>query len=378
MSEISIATESLDITLENDVMLAAKGDQQAFARLVDTSSKMVNSIALAIVKDFQAAEDIAQEVFLNAWAHLNKLRNPTSFLPWLRQTTRNRANSWIRDHIKQRDIEGRELLDIAADPRADQAAKLLADEEKSILFEVMDHLNDETREIVLLFYREEQSSKQVANLLGIGEPTVRKRLSRARQSLKESLLDKFANTATKSAPGAAFTGAILAGISLSGPSATAATVGTAATKAAATSGLSKFGVLLMSILPGLFAGLIGVIFGVQSERNRETDPAARQAWKMIGIFGCMTVVLAVGGFTWAGLAKSASIAIITQTFFSGSILFLFGIWGRRLANLRRDREIAKNPDFAKRHKWERIITTFALLFGLTTSWITIIFVLQLL
>ena len=83
-------------SLESDVLLASNGDEAAFRRLVDESANTVCSIALAIVRNVQASEDVAQEVFLAAWSNLKKLRNPASFLPWLRQVTRNQAHLWRR------------------------------------------------------------------------------------------------------------------------------------------------------------------------------------------------------------------------------------------------------------------------------------------
>src|SRR4051794_5851125 len=82
--------------LELHVRAAAQGDAEAFARLVDASRTLVCSIALAILRDVEASQDVAQDVFLAAWRDLGKLRNPASFLPWLRQMTRNRAHHVLR------------------------------------------------------------------------------------------------------------------------------------------------------------------------------------------------------------------------------------------------------------------------------------------
>src|SRR5437868_10180368 len=95
-------------TTERDVVSAASGDRDAFVRLVEAYADVVSSIALAIVRDLHASQDVAQEVFLVAWRDVRKLRNPSSFLPWLRQITRNRANQWLRDRhldITERDAD---------------------------------------------------------------------------------------------------------------------------------------------------------------------------------------------------------------------------------------------------------------------------------
>ena len=98
-----------------DVAAAQTGDINAFERLVLRCQRSVSSIALAIVKDLDASEDITQQVFIHIWQQLNTLQNPASFLPWVRQITRYRAFNYLRDNK------------IAAKVSADEAETLLAD-----------------------------------------------------------------------------------------------------------------------------------------------------------------------------------------------------------------------------------------------------------
>ena len=86
----------MGIDMEPLVLAAAQGDSDAYSRLVDETSPLVSSIALAIVRDVELSRDVAQDVFLSVWRDLKKLRNPASFLPWLRQTVRNRAKTALR------------------------------------------------------------------------------------------------------------------------------------------------------------------------------------------------------------------------------------------------------------------------------------------
>ncbi len=127
--------------LDVQVRAAARGDQEAFARLVDATRTLVCSIALAILRDVEASRDVAQDVFLSAWRDLGKLRNPASFLPWLRQMTRNRAHHVLRDRVRSRrvisDAEADNLMAAATDPRPGAGEILLADEEKRLLAEAL-------------------------------------------------------------------------------------------------------------------------------------------------------------------------------------------------------------------------------------------------
>lgn len=118
---------ALGARLETDVLAASAGDTLAFGRLVDQTKSAVTAVALAIVGDHPASQDIAQDVFLAAWRNLGKLGSPASFLPWLRQTTRNRAHTWLRDQGRRRLAATRvdELLPEVADggPRPLGAAR---------------------------------------------------------------------------------------------------------------------------------------------------------------------------------------------------------------------------------------------------------------
>lgn len=209
---------TLDDTLHRDLPAARHGDAAAYGRIVSACQNTVTAIALAITRDVGASEDIAQDAFLRAWQQLDRLKNHDSFLPWLRQITRNLA----RDHLRARSHaamtgEQAELaIAIAADPAPQPAEHLLITEQETVAADIIGALPEDSREALLLYYREGQSSRQVAALLGLSDAAVRKRLSRARDTVREELLQRFGQFARGSAPSAAFT-ATLAGMSASPP-----------------------------------------------------------------------------------------------------------------------------------------------------------------
>ncbi|MEO1088436.1 MAG: sigma factor, partial [Acidobacteriota bacterium] len=130
---MSADNPTLDARLEKSVIAAVAGDAGAFADLVAASQSAVTSIALAICRDVAASEEVAQEVYLLAWRRLGDLRNPASFLPWIRQVTRYTAKTRMRDARTERrrlgstpsprDLDA--LLADAADPRPGADAELL-------------------------------------------------------------------------------------------------------------------------------------------------------------------------------------------------------------------------------------------------------------
>ena len=202
---------TIDALIQLELPAARNGDHGAYGRIVAACQNTVTAVALAITRDVATSEDIAQEAFLNAWQHLERLHSPDSFLPWLRQITRNLARDHLRAHRNQPlDGPNAELvMAMAADPGPQPMQQVLADERESAAFELISSLPDDSREALLLFYREGQSSQQVAALLGISDAAARKRLSRARQLVRDDILKRFGDFANSSAPSAAFTAAVI-------------------------------------------------------------------------------------------------------------------------------------------------------------------------
>ncbi|KRA41900.1 sigma-70 family RNA polymerase sigma factor [Pseudoxanthomonas sp. Root630] len=257
-------TLALDLMLQAELPAATRGSQEAYGRIVHACQNTVTAIALAITRDVQASEDIAQEAFLKAWQQLDRLKNSASFLPWLRQITRNLARDWLRaQHGRPMSGEAAEIaIGMAADPGPTPSEHLLQTEEEIVATEIISALPEDSREALLLYYREGQSSQQVADLLGLSDAAVRKRLSRARSMVRDELMQRFSEFARSTAPGAAFTMIVLGGLVGAMPAASAATViGTGVLGSGI--GLGKLGtggVTTGGITGGVAGGSLGVIF----------------------------------------------------------------------------------------------------------------------
>ncbi len=223
----------IDALIQHELPAARSGDHGAYGRIVAACQNTVTAVALAITRDVATSEDIAQEAFINAWQQLERLNSPDSFLPWLRQITRNLARDHLRAH-RNRPLDGPNaelVMAMAADPGAQPMQQVLEDEREHAAFELISSLPDDSREALLLFYREGQSSQQVAILLGISDAAARKRLSRARQLVRDDMLKRFGDFARSSAPSAAFTAAVITTLGIASKPAAAAgaaVIGTAA------------------------------------------------------------------------------------------------------------------------------------------------------
>ncbi len=254
--------DDIDQLIRRELPAATRGDAAAYGRIVSASQNAVTAVALAITRDVPTSEDIAQEAFLSAWHNLPRLKNRDSFLPWLRQITRNLAHDHLRgQRNRPLDGEAAELaIEHAADPGACPLQSAIDAERDAVAADLISELPEESREVLLLFYREGQSSKQVARLLGMSDAAVRKRLSRARQSVRDDLLTRFSEFARSSAPSAAFAAGITASLAFSKPAA-AAGLGGVATKTVLSGLFARFAMgFAGAAAGGLLGGLVAAWF----------------------------------------------------------------------------------------------------------------------
>lgn len=310
--------EAIDLLIRRELPAAAGGDRHAYGRIVAASQNAVTAVALAITRDVPASEDIAQEAFLSAWQNLQKLQNPTSFLPWLRQITRNLARDHLRAHRRlPREVEDAEAaIAAAADPDPTPFEQMLQHEQQAVAAELISALPDDSREVLLLYYREGQRSQQVASLLGLSDAAVRKRLSRARSSVREDLLARFSEFARGSAPGTAFAALLTTAL------ATASKPASAAGLMALGSGVAggTLGKVLLGSLStsggALLGGIAGLYFGARYLLGYAEDETDRRAIKsFIANYSVTSAVFIVGALLAA--VFSTGWQVLTATVLAG-------------------------------------------------------------
>jgi RNA polymerase sigma factor (sigma-70 family) len=334
------------LTVSAHVPAAARGDRDAFAALVDATRSAVSSIALAIVRDVDLSRDISQDVFLLAWRDIGQLRDPNSFLPWLRQLTRNRAYHVLRSErrrnrrLADRDVDA--IMERAIDPGPDAGARLLADEERHLLAAVLDALPDESREIVTLYYREGQSTSHVAALLGLSEANVRQRLARARAAMRTDLLDRYGAAAAKTTPDARFTAAIMIAVTVGVPAASSA-----ATLSAAASGSSLVAKLILAgsgALMGAAGGIAGVLIGARQLKKQARSVEELEAIRRFTYASVALVLLAAALFpiSWIMTRQPMSQVLVFFGFIAG-LAGLHLIWLPRIVRGRHALEALEDP-----------------------------------
>jgi RNA polymerase sigma-70 factor (ECF subfamily) len=151
-----------------------------FAALVETQSRFVFRVVWAVLRNVQDAEDVVQETFLKlyrsgAWEHIENERAFLARAAWRLAVDRRKAG--------RRDELPGEVIAAAADP--EQAA--ITTDWNAMVQRLIDALPEELRQPLALSAIEEWSSKEIADVMGIAEGTVRTRIMKARQVLKQKL-----------------------------------------------------------------------------------------------------------------------------------------------------------------------------------------------
>lgn len=317
--------EFLNTLIARDLPAAQQGDTVAFGRLVSATQRMVASVALAVTRDVQTSEDIAQDTFLTAWQRLSQLGSPGGFLPWLRQVARNRAI----DHVRARRYQATpvdpldQLAAVAADAGSGPAETFDRNDQARLLAEALDEIPETSRDVLLLFYREGERTQAVAALLGISDAAVRKRLQRGRESLREELLKRVADAARASAPALAFTESVGTAVALAAP-ATATAAGAGVAKAGALGGLAKLSTGAMAaVLASVGVVVAAVAFETRLHLRKARSPGEHRSLLHNGIVYAALMASYMVVLTWSAFTGWAVWQIMTTAVgFAAAIMVL--------------------------------------------------------
>ncbi len=173
----------------SDASLVARvlgGEREAFGRLVERYHGPAFAVALGTTRNATDAEDVVQETFLRALQSLNQLQTPKKFGPWLISIAKNQAQDLLRKRRRAANLTPRSASDTPS-----PATQLLTREAAMLLHEHINALEDDPREILLLYYLGRLDTRRIARLLGISDAAARKRLQRARDTLGKNLVDSL-------------------------------------------------------------------------------------------------------------------------------------------------------------------------------------------
>ena len=172
------------------VRKAREGDTGAFGEIVGRYQYLVYAVAMQITKDPAAAQDIAQETFISAFAALKDLRSEEAFPSWLRTITRNTALAWRKqqDHLAPLEDAGDLPSPTETSEMETEDERKEADAFQAEVRRIVSSLSDVLRFPVLLCYLDGVPTAEAARFLGIKEGTVRKRLHDGKKKLQERIV----------------------------------------------------------------------------------------------------------------------------------------------------------------------------------------------
>ena len=153
-------------------------DKTVFRALAETYQSMVYRIALNFFRNIQDAEDATQEIMLKLYLRAEPFDSQNHARNWLIRVTLNYCRSIWRSPWRQH-VSLEELT----------AAIPFSNPEDSALFQTVMGLPEKHRTALYLFYYEDLSVREIAEVLKLSETAVTSRLSRARKALKDELTE---------------------------------------------------------------------------------------------------------------------------------------------------------------------------------------------
>jgi len=160
-------------TANTEVQLAKKGDKGAFAGLIEANKAQLYRVAKGIVSQECDIEDAIQETILKAWRSLSSLKRDDLFKTWLIRILINECYIILRQRNKGM-VLTQNLAEQSCETNADQ---------KIDVWHALKKLDVDHSTVLILYYFEDISSKDIARILEVPEGTVKSRLYRAKEKI---------------------------------------------------------------------------------------------------------------------------------------------------------------------------------------------------
>ena len=166
------------------------GDESAYTALVKKYQKSVHALAWRKVGNFHTAEELTQDTFLKVYEKLATLKNPNQFAGWLYVIANRVCIAWYRKQKPQMEsLETTSEAEIDASSyhhyEDEQRENASVEYRRGFINNLLEQLPESERTVVTLHYLGEMTCKAIGEFLGVSQNTVKSRLQRARNRLKE-------------------------------------------------------------------------------------------------------------------------------------------------------------------------------------------------
>ena len=166
------------------------GDEGAFTALVKKHQKSIHALIWRKIGDFHIAEELTQDTFLKAYQKLGTLKNPNQFAGWLYVIADRLCIAWHRKQKPSMEsletTSGAEIEESSYRHYEDEQRKeTSAEHRQGRVRSLLEKLPESERTVVTLHYLGEMTTKEISKFLGVSVNTIKSRLQRARNRLKE-------------------------------------------------------------------------------------------------------------------------------------------------------------------------------------------------
>jgi len=178
------------------VQRSLQGDSQSFAELVRRYERLVFRIAGGFLRDRGEVEDVAQEVFLKVFRNVESFRGQSSLKTWIYRITVNEAHNhrrWFFRHrrnevgLEDETEETRSPVEVIADAGRSPFDYVFDHEKHALIEAALARINPSFREAVVLRDISDLSYEEIAEVLQISLGTVKSRILRGREALRQEL-----------------------------------------------------------------------------------------------------------------------------------------------------------------------------------------------
>jgi len=171
-----------------------KGEHNAYAELVNRYQNYVFTLTLRFIKSREDAEEVSQDIFVKAYRSLADFRGASKFSTWLYTIVNTTCITFLRKKkLEVHSLDNEKVFEVADSQDSGFRANLVEQKSKvNMVTRAIAMLNPDDAEVITLFYKAEQNLEEIGRILGLETNTVKVRLHRARQRLKEKMETYFA------------------------------------------------------------------------------------------------------------------------------------------------------------------------------------------
>lgn len=189
----------MDYELLTTIVQQAKdGDKGALEQLYYETYNRVYFYAFKIFADENDASDVVQEVYIKVFTGIGQLQEAKAFSQWLYTITVNECRQKMRRDRKQiLTEEGDAFFERILDSEPELDQRMMHRDARTYLFAVIDFLPEEQKRAVLLYYYEQLTIRQIAEIEEVPEATIKSRLVLARKKLKAAVEAEERRTGTR-------------------------------------------------------------------------------------------------------------------------------------------------------------------------------------